>query len=224
MRYVVQEAPDCLVIDTSAAIGPELAQRLAETKLLGLRVQGAGQYVGLRENGANDITRERLAGILDAGLGCWLIQHCFNPGWEASASLGAELGANAKRNAVLAGYAEGASLVLDLEGCASVGSAVIDFVNAWVDAVTDTFSPLLYVGFSAGLDAEQLYEALPGVHAYGSDIGPRVVAKRGFVWKQHPETTLHLGTTGDLRVDPGKVTADALGGRLRWMVRTDDTP
>jgi len=217
--YLVQEAPDCLVIDTSEAVTPELALRLAQTNLLGLSIQGVGQYVGLHDgNGPNDITPERLRGILDAGLGLFLIQHCFNPGWHASGELGEELGTNARRNAQLVGYGEGAVLVPDLEGCASVGQPVIDFCNAWVDQVKAVFTPLLYVGFSCGLSAEQLYDALPDVHAYGSDVGPREVATRGFVWKQHPETTLHLGTAGDLRVDPGTLRADALGGRMRWMI------
>jgi Rv2525c-like, glycoside hydrolase-like domain len=225
MPYIAQDAPDCLVVDTSQPVGAELAQRLYTTTLLGLRIQGVGQYVGLHTNGPWDITQERLAAILETGLAVWLIQHCFegkspaNPGWTASAALGAELGVNARRNANLVGYAEGAHLVLDLEGCASSGAPVVDFVNAWADQVKDVFSPLVYVGYDCGLSAEQLYEALPDVHAYGSDAGPREVATRGFVWKQHPETTLHLGTVGDLRVDPGTLRADALGGRLRWMVK-----
>jgi hypothetical protein len=217
--YIVQEAPDCLVVDASEAVVPELARALAQTKLLGLRVQGVGQYIGLHDgNGPNDLTQVRLAGILDAGLGCFAIQHCFNPGWHASADLGAELGGNARRNALLAGYGEGAAVWLDLEGGASLGQPVIDFCNAWVDQVKSVYTPRIYVGFACGLSPEQLYEALPDVHGYGSDVGPREVATRGFQWKQHAETVLHLGTAGDLRVDPGTLRADLLGGRMPWMI------
>jgi len=209
----MREAPDGLSIDTSSPITPELAQKIASTSLLGQRITGCAQYVGLEENGAWDINRDRLVGILGAGLGLWLVQHALAPGWHATGQLGAQLGNAARRNALLVGYASGAHLALDLEGCASVGQPVIDYVSAWCEAVRDDFEPLLYVGYSTGLTAQQLYEAFPAIHCYWSDAGPRQVSTRGFAMKQHSE--MHCC---GIQVDPDTMGQDLLGGRLRWMI------
>lgn len=213
MAYVVKEAPDGLAIDTASPITPEVAQKIARSTLLGQPIVGVCQYVGLQDNGAFDINNERLAGILGAGLGLWLTQHCLYPGWEATEALGRQLGNAARRNALLAGYAQGACLALDLEGCKSVGQPVIDYVNAWVEQVRDDFEPLLYVGFSTGLTAQQLYEAFPGIHRYWSDFGPRQVSTRGFCVKQHVQTACC-----GMMVDPDETHADLLGSRLLWMI------
>lgn len=214
MTYIVQDAPDCLAVDTSWPVSPWLAKQIAAENIGGQPIAGVGQYVGLHRNGAGDITPERLQGILEAGLGCWLIQHCLNPGWVASEALGRELGAAARANAMAVGYLEGAHLELDLEGCSSSQQPVVDFVGAWCDQVKDAFQPLLYVGYSAGLNSWELYECLHDVHAYCSDAGPRSVDSRGFVMKQRPQCKLC-----GIPVDPNDVHADELGGRLRWMVR-----
>lgn len=213
MGYVVREAPDGLSIDTAAPIDPELAQKFRSTTLMGRQVLGVAQYVGLEDNGAWDINNDRLVGILGAGLGLWLVQHCLKPGWEASGALGRQLGNNARRNACLAGYASGAHLALDLEGCASVGQPVIDYVNAWCEAVRDDFAPLLYVGYATGLSAQQLYEAFPAIHCYWSDFGPRQVSTRGFAVRQHTQVSFC-----GVMVDPDTHEADLLGGRLLWMI------
>lgn len=213
MTYIVREAPDGMSIDTSTPITPELAAKIASTTLMGQPVRGVCQYVGLEDNGAWDINVDRVAGIMAAGLGLWLVQHCLMPGWTATAMLGRQLGNNARRNAMLAGYLSGAHLALDLEGCASVGQPVIDYVNAWCEAVRDDFAPLLYVGYSTGLNAQQLYEAFPAIHCYWSDFGPRQVSTRGFAVKQHTEVSF-----AGIRVDPDTTQADLLGGRLLWMI------
>lgn len=213
MPYIVRDAPDGLSIDTASPVTPELAQHIAQTSLLGQRVLGVAQYVGLEENGAFDISHDRLVGILGAGLGLWLVQHALARGWQASTQLGTRLGHNARRNALLVGYAQGAHLALDLEGCSSIGQPVIDYVNAWSEAVRDDFEPLLYVGYATGLNAQQLYEAFPAIHCYWSDFGPRQVSTRGFAIKQHSE----MACCG-IQVDPDTMGQDLLGGRLRWMI------
>lgn len=212
MSYIVQAAPDGLSVDTSAAISPELAMQISRTRLMGQPVLGVCQYVGFEHNGGGDITTERLEGIMSAGLGLWLVQHVLYPGWTASAALGAQFGAAARRNAESVGYLPGAHLALDLEGCKSVGQPVIDYVNAWADAVRDKYPVLLYVGYACGLTAQQLYDALPNVHCYWSDFGPRQVTTRGFAIKQHAQTSFC-----GIPVDPDEHHADLLGDRLHWM-------
>lgn len=226
MPYVVAEAPDCMAVDTCGPITPELAQSLAKASVLGQPIAGVSQYVGLESNGAWDIDAQRLAGILEAGLGLWLTQHCLagqkdasgvDVGWKPSAVLGAQLGAAARRNAVQAGYMSGAHLALDLENIheQAWGQPTIDFVNAWCDQVAGGYEPLLYVGFRCGLSPQDLYERLPGVQLYWSDCGPRNVVTRGFAMKQHAETRVC-----GVRVDPDTIGADLLGSRLRWMIRS----
>jgi hypothetical protein len=220
MTYVIREARDGWAVDTDWPISPSLAQRIASTPLtvtvdgkpVTKPVTAVGQYVGLEDNGAGDITADRLTGILDAGLDCWLIQHALNPGWHADAALGKRLGANARRNAQLVGYLEGCHLEWDQEGCASVGQPVSDCINAWVDQVVDVYPALTYVGYQSGLTSSQWYTSLPKVHAYHSDYGPRSVDTRAFVLKQHAQQTW-LG----IPIDADEILTDNLGGRLRCM-------
>ena len=94
-----------------------------------------------------------------------------------------------------------------------MGQPVIDYVNAWCEAVRDDFEPLLYVGYATGLSAQQLYEAFPAIHCYWSDFGPRQVSTRGFAVKQHSQ----MQCCGIL-VDPDEMGQDLLGGRLKWMI------
>jgi hypothetical protein len=210
---VLREAPDGMALDASIPITPALAQKMAATPLLGQKLLGVSQYVGLEQNSSSDISAANLQGIMAANLGLWLTQHCLYPGWVADGALGHKLGASARQNAASVGYLNGCHLALDLEGCKSVGQDVIDYVNAWVNEVRDDYQPLLYVGYSCGLTAQQLYEAFAGIHCYWSDFGPRQVSTRGFAIKQHAQV-MFCGQP----VDPDELQEDHLGGRLRWMI------
>ena len=213
MTAVLRDAPDGMALDCSYPINAARAIEMAATPLLGQKVNGVCQYVGLEHNSSSDISVENLQGILKAGLGLWLVQHCLYPGWEASAALGRHLGLAARQNAASVGYLSGCHLALDLEGCKSVGQDVIDYVTSWVNEVRDDYQPLLYVGYSCGLTAQQLYEAFSGIHRYWSDFGPRQVSTRGFAVKQHAQV-LHCGVP----VDPDETQEDLLGGKLQWMI------
>src|SRR5271166_5744539 len=104
-----------MALDCSYPINAARAVEMAATPLLGQKVNGVCQYVGLEHNSSSDISAENLQGILKAGLGLWLVQHCLYPGWEASGGLGAKLGAAARQNADAVGYLSGCHLGLDLE-------------------------------------------------------------------------------------------------------------
>jgi len=218
LTYVVQAAPDCQGVDTNFKLTPAGAQSLYASG-----IRGVARYVSLHEpEPASDITAEELAGILGAGLGLWLVQHVLMPGWIASADLGRKLGAAARDNAAAVGYLPGAHLALDLEGCRTVGTDVTAYVEAWAGEVAP-YLPLLYVGYAAGLTPAELY-ALPSVHFYWSDFGPRSVDVCGFAIKQHAQTAV-----AGIPVDPDTIGADALGRRLMWMIagssaETDPAP
>ena len=221
--YTVTQAPDCLAVDTNAKLNAAQCKTLATSGLtlpgenLVRPIKGVCRYVSLHTpEPVSDIDSEELSDILNAGLGLWLVQHCLNPGWVATEALGMKLGAAAYDNAKAAGYAAGAHLALDLEGCATIGHAVVDFVEAWCAQLAGEYLPLLYVGYACGLSPDQLYEALPSVHLYWSDFGPRTVSVRGFAIKQHAQTAVH-----GIPVDPDVLSADNLGDRLMWMTAAD---
>lgn len=207
MQRVVAPAPDGMACDTNTRQSPG--------QLEALKAQGYGgiaRYVSLHmPSSSADITAAEVENIMQAGMGLWLVQHVLYPGWHASADLGTELGQAAQAHARQVGYLPGAHLALDLEGCASAGQPVIDYVNAWADAVRSVYPVLLYVGYAAGLTPDELFHALPDVHAYWSDFGRRSVSVRGFCVRQHPQ----VGA-----VDPDTLQADQLGGRLQWMIQT----
>jgi len=216
--YQVALAPDCLAIDTSAKISPAMAKLLASSALplpgesVPRPVRGIGRYVGLHAPEPGDIDELELTGIIDAGLGLWLVQHCLSPGWTATADLGDMLGRGAVECAKRAGYMPESALAFDLEGVANISAPVIACCEAWAAQVSPYYQPLLYVGFQCGLSPDQLY-SLPSFARYWSDAGPRVVSKRGFCAKQHVQTAIH-----GVPVDPDWLSADQFGDRMRWMI------
>ena len=220
MSRAVVEVPDSVGGDTNAKVTTAMARALAGASWNGRPFSFLLRYVGLHGPTPGDIDAAELDGILSAGLLLGLVQHVRLPGWPASAAAGQATGHAAVTCARAAGYVEGAHLAFDLEGCASVGQAVIDHVEAWCDVVSgEGYAPLLYVGYAAGLTPTQLYESLPGVHAYWSDYGPRAVDRRGFCLRQHAQTTI-----AGVQVDPDEAFADSLGGRLLLMGDVSTSP
>ena len=221
---MIVTVPDCVGVDTSAKLSAVQAKAIAGASLLGGPVRFVFRYVPLPGLGGHgDIDPGELEAIIDAGLMLGLVQHCRLPGWAASGMQGTLDGKAASYAAKLAGYQLGTHLAFDLEGCRDVGAPVAAHVNAWAAEVAAAgYEPLLYVGYAAGLTPAEL-GALPDVHAYWSDYGPRSVTPRGFCLTQHAQTAL-----AGITVDPDVATADALGGRLLLMGRepapTDPAP
>jgi hypothetical protein len=218
-RSVVEVPDGSLVVDTSARLSAAQAAALAAASWQGRPVVGVIRYVGLSSiPWPGDVSAAELDAILDAGLLLGLVQHCRRPDpgsatWHTTgAPMGSQDGAAAVSCARRAGYLAGCHLACDLEDCGSSAALVTEHVEAWADEVSAAgYLPLLYVGFCAGLDADQLY-ALPGFAAYWCDAGPRAVSVRGFCLRQHATVSL-----AGLGVDPDVASADALGGRLRLL-------
>jgi Rv2525c-like, glycoside hydrolase-like domain len=200
--------------DTSAKLTRAVAQGLAAATWAGQPLRFVFRYVPIVDGPApGDIDAGERAAILDAGLWLGLVQHVCDRSWVASVGTGNGDGQRAAAAAQAAGYLAGAHLALDLEGCASVGPVVAAYVEAWAAVVlAEGFTPLLYVGYAAGLSATQLYQWLPSVKAYWSDYGPRAVDPRGFVCKQSAQVQI-----AGVLVDPDRASADRLGGRLLLM-------
>ncbi len=116
------------------------------------------------------ITPPEMATILDGWLGLSLVTFSRAPGWTPSAELGST---DAARDLVhLAELASplGATVWIDLEGCAGGPVATAGWVNARSAALRAAgYDVGLYVGAGEALDGEQLY-ALPHVDRYWKSL------------------------------------------------------
>jgi hypothetical protein len=110
-----------------------------------------------------DLTTGEFVGLLNAGLGVMIVQHVAAEGWSPTGDLGAAYGAIAAQEAAAVGYPRRCIVWCDLEGISALAQAadVIAFCNAWFDKVKEAgFDAGLYVGYGAGLTANQLYYKL----------------------------------------------------------------
>lgn len=184
----------------------------------------AVRYVPRVKAVASDLTMSEASGILGAGLGLMIVQHVHSEGWVPSKQLGIAYGTVAARSAVDVGYKLGGMLWLDLEGEAlgNYAEATVAFCNFWLDQVGRAgFTPGVYVGWHAGLTADQLYSRLRFSHywgAYNLDVDKRP-AVRGLQMKQATEQVLD-----GVRFDPDTVRRDALGGLPLMHVDNEFTP
>lgn len=136
-----------------------------------------------------DITTGEFVGLLNAGLGVMIVQHVAAEGWAPTRELGAAYGAIAAQEAAAVGYPRSCIVWCDLEGISPIARAadVIAFCNSWYDKVREAgFDAGLYVGYGAGLTADQLYYKLKfrrywSAYNLNSDSLPSV---RGVCMKQ----------------------------------------
>ena len=128
--------------------------------------------------------------------------------WTPSEHDGAEDAQCAAEWALKAGYELGASLWEDLEGTTKDSpEQVIGYVDPWGAAAAKVgYKPDLYVGFSPGLNGQQLYDR-PGPTSYWHGGGGPEVAVRGCSMRQSG-TVVIAGVTFDVN----RVAPDLLGG------------
>lgn len=165
---------------------------------------------------AGDLTTQEATDILNAGLALMGVQHVRAPGWMPSADLGSQDGAAAASHAQAIGFPPGVNVWCDLEGVSSAAAAadVIGYCNAWYAAVAlAAYVPGLYVGASAGLTGEQLYDNLAFEHYWQSASSVPMVASRGYQMVQ----TLQPGTVNDISIDHDMTQTDHLGGQVQWL-------
>ncbi len=193
------------------------------TALLAHGYDFAVRYVRRTQKHSYDLTAKEARVILASGLGLMVVQHVAPEGWKPSARLGSTYGNTAAAEASLIGVPPGITVWCDLEGVSGDASrkAVIDFCNRWHSKVAAAgYVPGLYVGFGAGLDADQLYWSLRFTHYWGAYNvaavdGPKA---RGFQMKQRVATAADqvVGFDAEFQVDD--VHADALGGLPTMLV------
>lgn len=123
----------------------------------------AVRYVRRDPKSWHDISLAESMVLREAGLSIMLVQHVAPSDWKPTAQLGRKYGEVAAREAISAGYPDGATLWCDLEEVAPSSSSVdvAAYCNAWYDqAKAGGFTPGLYVGDQCGLSARQLYQML----------------------------------------------------------------
>jgi Rv2525c-like, glycoside hydrolase-like domain len=177
----------------------------------------AVRYIRRKTRHSYDLNAKEARGVLAAGLALMVVQHVAPEGWTPSALLGSAYGNTAAAEAKLIGVPPGVTVWCDLEGVSADVSAksVLDFCNRWHSKVAGAgFVPGLYVGYGAGLDADQLYWSLRFTHYWGaynvSAIdGP---TKRGFQMKQRVTNAADRVAGFDAEFQVDDIQADALGG------------
>lgn len=170
--------------------------------------RGQGQQPG-------DLSFNEAKIILESGLALGAVQHVSAPGWTPSATLGVVYGTNAAANAASIGLPVGMNLWMDLEGIASGTSAqaVIDYSNAWYDAVFAAgYIPGIYVGANCILNGDQLYSLLKFQHYWKSLSSVPAIPTRGYQMIQSLG-----GPTCGVCIDTDTTMTDELGGTVLWL-------
>lgn len=192
----------------------DTAAKLTLAQALEFRAQGflgVGRYGPLPGNStAEDLDAAELEMLVfDAGLEVVLFQHPRRVNVIASHS-GSGDAMWVCQYASSIRYPTGAHVILDLEGV--IGSTLGQVTTYCVDwgraAMQLRYSAGLYVGFSAVLGPQELYE-LPGFDTYASDVARRRVNVRGVCYQQGPEVPAANGLPN---YDPATMGVDALGG------------
>lgn len=184
----------------------------------------AVRYVRRGTANNHDLIAGEVATCLQAGLAIGVVQHVARDGWIPGAALGASYGAIAAEEARAIGIPRGVTVWCDLEGVRNGVPAadVIAFCNNWHQKVTEAgYHPGLYVGYGAGLTAQQLYRNLRfnaywGAYNLNRDQVPAV---RGVQMRQLVATLedLIVGLTNQT-MDVDVVEADALGGSPAFLL------
>ena len=201
--------------DTSLKLNGKQIDTLANTPLpSGETIKFIFRYVSRGLPSAYDIDATEAMLINAAGLILCLVQYGppKNP-WPVDAAHGTSHGQAAARNASTVGYPSGCHIFLDMEGLAPSGQVVLNYVQAWCDAVHAAgYKAGVYVGFASGLTFDQ-WGHLDCIDLFWCDAAPRVPPTgKGFGVKQSMTITLK-----GVPIDPDKVSADQLGRLLIGM-------
>jgi hypothetical protein len=183
----------------------------------------AVRYVRRKDKHSYDLSAKEARAILASGLGLMVVQHVAPEGWKPTANLGSTYGNSAAAEAERIGVPPGITVWCDLEGVSSdaPAKAVTDFCNRWHSKVAAAgFVPGLYVGYGAGLDADQLYWSLRYTHYWGAYnvAAPDGPTKRGFQMKQRVAMAADRVAGFDAEFQVDDVHADALGGLPAMLV------
>lgn len=187
----------------------------------------AVRYVPRVKRHVYDLTKGEVSAILRAGLSLMVVQHVALPGWQPDGTLGERYGQTAALEADDIGYSLGATLWCDLEEVAKSATRreVIEYCNCWFDEVENAgYLPGLYVGYGAGLGAQDLYHALKftrywSAYNLNADQYPAV---RGVCMRQHAAGASDRVPGVGFEIDVNLIGKDRLGGMPKVMLAPGD--
>jgi hypothetical protein len=178
----------------------------------------AVRYVRREKKATNDLSRDEIRGLFNAGLAVMPVQHAESESsWVPTVDKGRLWGQNAVMASMECGIATGTTVWLDLEGVA-VGTPhedIIQFCNYWYDRVYRSgFQPGVYVGWHSGLTASELYKRLKFTRYWGAfnlDVDKRPLV-RGLCMKQGTAKAKDLVPSFKYQIDTDVIVADAFDG------------
>lgn len=164
---------------------------------------------------SSDLTSKEITNLHLAGLGVMPVQHVESEtAWIPSDQKAIEYGRNAAAYCNRIGIAKGTTLWLDLEGVdkATPTQQIIRYCNRWYDLVkAEGYQPGIYIGWHAGLNADELYQRLKFQHywaAYNLN-GDQYPAVRGVCMQQFASRS-PSGVA--FPIDSDQIFPDKLGG------------
>ncbi len=204
-------ADDLLGFDTDSIV---TASKAADFFTQGFRF--CVRYVSrVAKQGSNDLSEPEALDLLDAGLALMAVQHPRAEGWVPTPDLGASDGVHAAYHAFVIGFPAGVNVWCDLEGVGSGTPAqqVIDYCNAWFDAVAPAgYVPGVYVGAACILDGVALRNRLKFAHYWKSLSMVPDIPGRGYQMIQSNEHTAN-----EISIDEDRTRTDQLGGKVLWL-------
>lgn len=206
MTPVVVPAPVGLAVDTSVKIRtPGVLDALAARGYVGVI-----RYVPLPGvDGSGDIDPTELEMILSHSgrfWSCW-VQHPRFPGWKPRECNAEADAVWAAAHAHSAGYGNGTTGYVDIEGMAldTTPDEAFAYATKWLEVVQgEGFTPGAYWGYQQPIPPER--RGLVGAKTHWSDAGNRTVTGRGVAVHQGQQFSM-MG----MPFDPDEVQADAMG-------------
>lgn len=184
----------------------------------------AVRYIPRVTSKAHDLSRDELDHLHAGGLAVMPVQHVeSDSSWEPSLAKGQQYGKGAVDACRALRIPSTVTVWLDLEGVSTKflptpeerKAAIISYCNAWFDVVAAAgFTPGIYVGWHAGLNADELYARLKFRHywaAYNLNAD-QYPAKRGVQMRQGAAKRSETPASLELAIDTNVVTGDKLGG------------
>jgi hypothetical protein len=208
---------------TIGQIGFDTASTVTPAAIAAAKERGytfAIRYVRRAVPHGGDLTADEASNILASGLALMAVQYVESEqSWTPSAGKGASNAANGVAYAQSIGLPPGMNLWCDLEGVASdcPASEVDAYCRAWHAGVSAAgYVPGLYVGWSPGLNPQQLWQ-LPFQHYWRSFNlnDDQVPANRGVQLRQRSARA--LPGLDPSTYDEDVVTGDAMGGVPLWL-------
>lgn len=186
----------------------------------------AVRYVPRLKPRSNDLSIPEISRLHQAGIAVSIVQHVeSDASWEPTPEKGQNYGRVAATTCKSLGVPAGVTVWLDLEGVATFVPAAVTIMYArlWFTEVKGAgYQPGLYVGWHAGLDAQELYR-LPFARywaAYNLNVDQRP-ARVGVCMKQRAARPGDLPKGVDFPIDTDLVTGDLIG-RLPVMWAPDE--